>query len=77
MRICVGAGRGETGVWGRGMQEMEEWKGQLGNLWTSHMPPFSAMVATECKLKMGLNVGRLTSYRLSELKTINYVASLF
>lgn len=56
---------------------MEEWKGQLGNLWISHMLPFFAVVAIKCKLKMGLNLGRLISYRLSELKMIHYVASLF
>lgn len=72
VRICVGVGRGDPGVQGGGTQEMEEWKAQLGNLWISHMllppPPAPTVVAIKCKLKRGLNLERLTSYRLSEVK---------
>lgn len=65
-------------MWGRAKQVMEEWKGQLRSLWLSHMLPFLAVDAIKSKLKMGLNLGRLTSCHFSGIRTINYgVQQLF
>lgn len=69
--LCWGRKRGN---WSVGERYAGNGKMEKTIIDKSH-DPFFAMVAAKCKLKM--DVGRLTSYHLSEQKMINDVVSLF